>query len=56
MLPESSPEKINRRGCIVMATLLALALLLLALLASRTADDQRANEVTSEGSGSNSTP
>jgi hypothetical protein len=56
MLPDSRSEKINRRGCIAMAALLALALLLLGLLATRTADDQRANEVASEGSGSNPAP
>ena len=55
MVTDSKPERTNRRGCIVMAALLAVALMLLAFLASRTTDDQRANEVTSEGTGSNTT-
>jgi hypothetical protein len=55
MITDSKPERTNRRGCIIIAALLAVALLLLAFLASRTTDDQRANEVTSQGAGSNTT-
>lgn len=49
MTPENQPERSNRRGCFLMAALLALALLLFGLLATRTGDRQQANEATSAG-------
>jgi hypothetical protein len=48
MLPEPETAKNNRRGCYLVVALVALALALFGLLASRTADTARSNEAISE--------
>jgi hypothetical protein len=48
MLPDSDQGQENRRGCYVMAALLALALLLLGWLATRASDTQQSNEALSQ--------
>jgi hypothetical protein len=49
MLPESPLAKSNRRGCFLLLTTLALALLIMGLLASRTADTAKSDEAVSKG-------
>jgi hypothetical protein len=48
MFPENDTPKTNRRGCYILLACVVVALILFALLASRTADTAAFNESISE--------
>ncbi len=49
MALRTDQDKINRRGCFMLAALVLLALALLLFLAGRAGDRQQADEALSEG-------